>query len=50
MTADFNTGTITNIIVPGNNKLFNFFSNHDEITIPWSSIKVIGEEIILVDF
>lgn len=50
VTADFNTGTITNIIVPGNNKLFNFFSNHDEITIPWSSIKVIGEEIILVDF
>lgn len=50
VTADFNTGTITSIIVPGNNKLFNLFASHDEITIPWSSIKTIGEDIILVDF
>ncbi len=50
VTADFNTGTITNIIVPGNAKLFNFFSSGNEITIPWSNIKVIGEDIILVDY
>ncbi len=49
VTADFETGTITNIIVPGNNKFFNIFSTGNEITIPWSSIRVIGDEIILVD-
>ena len=50
VTADFNTGTITSIIVPGNTKLFNFFSSGNEITIPWNSIKVIGDDIILVEF
>ena len=50
VTADFNTGTITNIIVPGNAKLFNFVSSGNEITIPWSNIKVIGDDIILVDY
>ncbi len=49
VTADFKTGTITNIIVPGNTKFFNIFSTGNEITIPWSSIKVIGDEIILVE-
>ena len=50
VTADFKTGTITSIIVPGNTKLFNIFSASDELVIPWDSIKVIGEDIILVDF
>ncbi len=49
VTADFETGTITNIIVPGNNKFFNIFSTGNDITIPWSSIKVIGDDIILVE-
>ncbi len=47
--AELETGTITSIIVPGNTKLLNFFSSPNEITIPWSSIKCIGPEIILVD-
>ena len=50
VTADFQTGTIKEIIVPGNNKLFNFFSTSDELTIPWTAIKNIGDDIILVDF
>ena len=50
VTADFKTGTITNIIVPGNTKFFNIFSTGTEITIPWESIKIIGDDIILVDF
>lgn len=49
VTADFKTGTIKEIIVPGNNKFFNLFSTGTEITIPWNSIKTIGEDIILVD-
>lgn len=50
VTADFQTGTIKEIIVPGNAKFFNLFSSGDELTIPWSSIKAIGDDIILVDF
>lgn len=48
VTADFKTGTIKEIIVPGNNKFLNIFSTGNEITIPWDAIKTIGEDIILV--
>lgn len=50
VTADFQTGTIKEIIVPGNNKFLSLFSTGEELTIPWTSIKAIGEDIILVDF
>lgn len=50
VTADFKTGTITNIIVPGNTKFLNFFSTNNELVIPWESIKIIGDDIILVEF
>ena len=49
VTADLETGTITSIIVPGTNKLFNLFSNNDEIVISWDKIKAIGDDIILVE-
>lgn len=47
--AELGSGMITSIVVPGTSKLFNFFSNEHEIVIPWSAIKCIGEDIILVD-
>ncbi len=50
VTADFKTGTIKEIIVPGNTKFFNIFSAGNEVIIPWSSITTIGEDVILVDF
>jgi YlmC/YmxH family sporulation protein len=50
VTADFATGNIKEIIVPGNNKFFNILSSESDITIPWNNIKVIGEDLILVDF
>ncbi len=49
VSADLETGTITSIIVPGNNKFFNIFSTGNEITIPWTAIKIIGDDIILVE-
>ena len=49
VTADLSTGNITSIIVPGSSKFFNIFFSQDEITIPWNSIKCIGDEIILVE-
>ncbi len=47
--ADLCTGTITSIIVPGHNKMFNVFSGCDEKVIPWQNIKCIGEDLILVE-
>ena len=48
VTADFQTGNIKEIIVPGNNKFFSLLSSESDITIPWNYIKVIGEDLILV--
>ncbi len=47
--ADLETGMITAIIVPGGNKVINIFSQVNDINIPWSKIKCIGEDLILVD-
>ena len=49
VTADLKTGTITSIIVPGSNKLFNIFSQSGDIDIPWQNIKCIGDDLILVE-
>ncbi|MBP3464065.1 MAG: YlmC/YmxH family sporulation protein [Clostridia bacterium] len=47
--AELGTGVITSIVVPGNSKFFTLFSSGSEMVIPWSSIKCIGDDIILVD-
>ena len=50
VTADFSSGNIKEIIVPGSNKFFNILSTENDISIPWNCIKVIGEDLILVYF
>ena len=47
--ADLETGMITSIIVPGNNKILSIFSSANNIVIPWQNIKCIGDDIILVE-
>lgn len=49
VTANLETGVITSIIVPGENKFLNVFSSGNDIVIPWQNIKCIGEDIILVE-
>lgn len=46
--ASLETGVITSIVVPWNNKFFNVFSSND-IVIPWQNIKCIGDDVILVE-
>lgn len=46
--ADFETGKITAIVVPGTNKIFSIGTKGD-IIIPWDKISKIGDDIILVD-
>ena len=47
--ADLESGTITSIIVPGNNKILNMFSSANDTVIPWQHIKCIGDDVILVE-
>ena len=46
--ADFSTGEITAIVVPGTSKMFSM-GNKGDITIPWNKIKKMGDDIILVE-
>ena len=47
--ADLETGAITSIIVPGEKKFANIFTDKNNVVIPWNKIDCIGEDIILVD-
>ncbi len=47
--ADLESGKITSIIVPGNNKFMGVFSGGNEIVIDWQNIKCIGDDVILVE-
>lgn len=49
VTADLETGVITSIIVPGNNKILNMFAGNNDLVIPWKNIRCIGDDIILVE-
>ncbi len=46
--VSLNKGEIEAIIVPGKMKLFNFGKN-DDLVITWDKIKMIGDDVILVD-
>ncbi|MNO90367.1 PRC-barrel domain protein [compost metagenome] len=47
--ADFENGEINSIIVAQTGKLFGNFLGKNNITIPWTKIKKIGEDVILVE-
>ncbi|MGE4284237.1 MAG: YlmC/YmxH family sporulation protein [Clostridia bacterium] len=46
---DMNKGVIVSIIVPGPGKIMGLFGRDTDYVIPWTSIKKVGEDIILVD-
>lgn len=48
--AEFNIGSIKHIIVAQTNGIFKSLVGKNNITIPWENIKLIGEDVILVDF
>lgn len=47
---DFTTGRLTHIIVPGGGRFLGLFKTEDDFIIPWSKIKKIGDDVILVDY
>ena len=42
-------GHVKKLIVPGQAKIFGMFGRDDEFFIPWSCIRKIGSDIILVE-
>ena len=47
--ADFEKGEIHSIVVAKTGKIFNSINSKNNVTIPWNSIKKIGEDVILVN-
>jgi YlmC/YmxH family sporulation protein len=43
------SGEIESIIIPGRSSFFNFWSERQEMTVPWNTVKKIGSEVIVVD-
>ncbi|MDI6602384.1 MAG: YlmC/YmxH family sporulation protein [Thermoanaerobacteraceae bacterium] len=42
-------GVIEALIIPGGNNFLGLFRRNNDIIIPWSYIRKIGEDVILVD-
>lgn len=49
MIIDPESGEIISILLPQRPGLFNFWLDKQEMKIPWSSVKKIGSEVIVVD-
>lgn len=47
--VDMETGKIESIVVPGNKGILWLFGKTEDYVIPWSSIKTIGDDIIIVN-
>jgi len=46
---NLNTGRIDSITV-GTGRMLSFLNKEEEIVIPWNKIKMIGEDVILVEY
>lgn len=43
------SGQVTALIVPGRPRLFGLLGREEDIIIPWTRVRQVGEDIILVD-
>ncbi len=49
MEFDCDSGVICSIVVPGPPRLFGLIKGREELVIPFSHIRKIGDDVILVD-
>ncbi|MDD2628043.1 MAG: YlmC/YmxH family sporulation protein [Clostridia bacterium] len=49
LNAEFGKGIIKNIVVAQTGKFFRSLTGKNTMEVPWEKIKVIGEDVILVD-
>lgn len=47
--VELTTGQITALVVPGQPRLMGLLGRDEDIIIPWSRVRQVGEDIILVD-
>ncbi|HJC01049.1 MULTISPECIES: YlmC/YmxH family sporulation protein [Oscillospiraceae] len=47
--VDLETGEVTQLIVPGRLRLFGLLGRWEDAVFPWSSVRRIGADTILVD-
>lgn len=47
--VDLETGTVTQLIVPGRLRLFGLLGRWEDTVFPWSSVRRIGADTILVE-
>ncbi len=48
--VDLGSGRVNSIILPTKRPFFGLFSKNKECVIPWSAVKAIGKEYILVNY
>lgn len=49
MELDECTGQLLSLIIPGDSKLFGLIRSDEELVIPYSAIKKLGDDVILVE-
>ncbi len=47
--VDVSNGQVTAIILPARARFFHLFPRNDEVVIPWTQIRRIGTDVILVE-
>jgi len=48
--AELSDGAIKNIVVAQMGKVLKSLGGKNNLTIPWSNVRLIGEDVILVEF
>lgn len=49
LAVELTTGQITALVIPGQPRLMGLLGREEDIIIPWSRVRQVGEDIILVD-
>ncbi|HHV34992.1 MAG TPA: YlmC/YmxH family sporulation protein [Syntrophomonadaceae bacterium] len=49
MVIDPESGEVVSIVLPGRSNFLGLWIDRQEIEIPWSSVKKVGSEVIIVD-
>lgn len=47
--VDLESGQVTALVIPGRLRFFGLLGREEELVFPWSSVRQIGEDIILVE-
>lgn len=46
---DLSNGQLKNLVIPGRLRLFGLLGREEDLIFPWSAVRRVGEDILLVD-